>query len=180
MSQTTSPLPPCPDLSRLYPSDALTALDRAQALVSDMGGVLRDDRLKASLAELVRLGGELATHMGRHLGPLCARCAQNPKGGCCSRVMADESDAVLLSMNLLAGVVVRVHRDNGRDCLFLGETGCSLAFKPIFCINYDCQLITNGCAPEALQRYQHLRGRLLQEQWRVEQEILSRLRPEQA
>jgi hypothetical protein len=107
----------------------------------------------------------------------CSACATTSKnGGCCSLAMADESDTILLLANLLAGYEVRVQRDVGRECSFLGPTGCSLRFKPMFCLNYLCRHLRQRLAPDDLQRLDHTTGLLLQDQYRTEQMLLAALK----
>ena len=107
----------------------------------------------------------------------CTVCATTGKnGGCCSLSMADESDTILLLANLLAGNEVRVQRDDGRECSFLGSAGCSLLFKPMFCLNYLCRQIRQRLAPEALHKLDRATGLLLHGQYRTEQLLLAALK----
>ena len=107
----------------------------------------------------------------------CTVCATTGKnGGCCSLGMADESDTILLLANLLAGNKVRVQREDGRECSFLGPAGCSLRFKPMFCLNYLCRQIRQRLAPEDLQKLDRATGLLLQSQYRTEQMLLAELK----
>jgi len=105
---------------------------------------------------------------------VCATIGKN--GGCCSLAMADESDTILLLANLLAGNEVQVQRDDGRECSFLGPAGCSLRFKPMFCLNYLCSQIRQRLAPENLHKLDRTTGLLLQGQYRTEQILLAALK----
>jgi hypothetical protein len=59
--------------------------------------------------------------------------------------MANETDSMLLLINLSAGFEVNRERDDDYECCFLGPKGCSLKFKPIYCWNYLCrQIYTAG------------------------------------
>jgi len=107
----------------------------------------------------------------------CTVCASTSKGGgCCSLGMADENDTILLLANLLAGNEVRVQRDDGRECSFLGPAGCSLRFKPMFCLNYLCRQIRQRLTPEALHQLDRATGLLLQGQYQTEQLLLAALK----
>jgi len=160
----------------VYWGDAKTKLATAKGLQAALGEKIHDEQLAVGLARLNGLARELASQMrGMNFGIICSACAGRLGGGCCSQVMADETDVLQLLMNLLAGVAVDLCRDNGRECHFLGEAGCILSFKPIFCLNYDCSAIKDCPDDEGLMRYGQLRGRLLQEQWQLEQLLLQRL-----
>jgi hypothetical protein len=107
---------------------------------------------------------------------LCTACAATGvNGGCCSLAMADESDTVLLLVNLLAGNEVRVQRIDELECSFLGTAGCSLRFKPMFCLNYLCRRIRQGLAPAKLGRLERFSGLLLQSQYQIEQLLVTTL-----
>ena len=111
------------------------------------------------------------------LPDLCGECSRtSPTGGCCSQAMAGENDAVLLLINLLAGVRVYMHRDDGRECYFLGPGGCTLRYKPLFCLNYLCARIRKTVSGELLGRLETVTGLLLQEQYALEQKLLRTLR----
>lgn len=104
---------------------------------------------------------------------ICQNCARsNASGGCCSHAMTDENDAVLLLFNLLAGAPVELQRNEGAECLFLGKEGCSLQFKPYFCLNYLCRRLRLLTSPAILGRLERASGLLLQEQYAVEQLLL--------
>lgn len=56
--------------------------------------------------------------------------------------MANETDAVLLLINLLRGrTVISLRPEEDPECCFLGPTGCTLEPKPFFCLNYNCRAI---------------------------------------
>lgn len=110
------------------------------------------------------------------LGPLCSSCALKSGGGCCSLYMADENDAVLLLINLLAGHSVVIQKDDGFECYLLGPLGCVLRFKPIFCLNYNCHAIKVHTDAAILSSYLAASAKLLQSQWQVETLILASLR----
>jgi len=128
------------------------------------------------LAQALILEKELAKTMGAlDLGALCAVCGAKAGGGCCSSFMAGENDVVQLLINLLAGVPVAVLREDA-ECCFLGERGCLLLFKPMFCLNYNCQQIRLGAGPDRMRRLEQATGRLLQQQYALEQLLLEILR----
>ena len=160
----------------LYGSDCRTKLALAQGLHQPLTAEMQSEPILQSLTRLKEQAQNLAELMAAMgLDRICAACAAKPNGGCCSRAIANETDTIQLLMNVMAGIPVAICRDNGHECLFLGDTGCTLAFKPIFCLNYDCQAIKDQVTAEGAGRYDRLRGALLQEQWRLEQLLLERL-----
>ena len=165
-----------PSRHELYWGDCRDKLVSAVLLRTTLAASPLDQETALCLARLQTLARKLADLMGAMgLGQVCAACAAKPNGGCCSRVIADENDALQLLMNLMIGVRVELREMSGHECCFLGEAGCTLAFKPIFCLNYDCAAIKEGCDRGAYARYAELRGRLLQAQWSLEQRLLRRL-----
>lgn len=103
----------------------------------------------------------------------CRNCAvASASGGCCSLAMTEENDAVVLLLNLLAGSPVEIQRPAGAECLFLGESGCSLRFKPFFCLNYLCRQLRDQVQPALLHKLAKATGRLLQGQYATEQFLL--------
>ncbi len=107
----------------------------------------------------------------------CQACATtSATGGCCSLAMTDENDAVLLLLNLLTGGPVELQTSGGTECLFLGKAGCSLRFKPFFCLNYLCRQLRDTMHPTELLKLERATGRLLQEQYAVEQFLLGMLK----
>ncbi|MBU4034412.1 MAG: hypothetical protein KKG34_06395 [Proteobacteria bacterium] len=128
------------------------------------------------LAQAVIFQKELVGIMAAlDLGPLCAACGGRSGGGCCSNFMAGENDVPQLLLNLLAGVSVAVLREDD-ECCFLDTTGCLLLFKPMFCLNYNCRQIKQTAAPARMERLEQAVGRLLQQQYALEQLLLGVLR----
>ena len=163
-------------INDLYGSDCQNKFSIAQGLYLTLGVRIENEPISHSLARLQSLAADLAGQMAAmDFGRVCTQCAAKPNGGCCSRAIADENDAIQLLMNLLAGVPVALCRDNRHECTFLGATGCTLSFKPIFCLNYDCLAIKECAHGDGADRYDSLRGSLLQEQWRLEQLLLESL-----
>lgn len=160
----------------LYWSDCKTKLAIAKGIHAGLDGRIVNEQVALSLKRLESLARELSNQMvDINFGAFCSTCAARPGGGCCSLAMADENDALQILMNLLAGVAVDISRDDGQECHFLGESGCILLFKPIFCLNYDCAALRTCSAEDCFARYGQLRGRLLQEQWHLEQLLMQRL-----
>lgn len=111
----------------------------------------------------------LDAHMkSMDLGRLCSHCAARPGGGCCSAYMADNTDSILLLINLLLGVTVELRNNGEADCCYLGEQGCQFLIKPIFCLNYNCQHIVDGADGESLEGLYRLAATVLSQQTRVE------------
>ena len=90
--------------------------------------------------------------------------------------MADENDAVLFLVNLLAGHEVSIQKDDDFECYLLGPKGCILRFKPMFCLNYNCRAIKAHTKADILSSYLTASAQLLQKQWQVEGLILTNLR----
>ena len=135
-----------------------------------------DEPFSRLLAQAVICQQELARIMADlDLGALCAVCGAKAGGGCCSSFMAGENDVPQLLINLLAGVPVAVLREDA-ECCFLGERGCLLLFKPMFCLNYNCRQIRQGAGPARMQQLDQGVGRLLQQQYALEQLLLVFLR----
>ena len=149
----------------------------AQSLYPDLALELAaNEPFARMLAQAVVLEKELARTMaGLELAALCAVCGTKVGGGCCSSFMAGENDVAQLLINLLAGVPVAALREDD-ECCFLGERGCLLLFKPIFCLNYNCQQIRQGAGPDRMRRLDQATGELLQQQSALEQLLLEILR----
>lgn len=110
------------------------------------------------------------------MGPLCTACAATPDGGCCSAYMGHENNDVLqLLMNLLAGVPVESMVAEGDECCFLGEKGCVLKFKPIFCLNYLCHQIRDKATDNELLFLEKKTGALLGYQVSLEKLLIEEL-----
>ena len=128
------------------------------------------------LASAVICQKELARIMAAlDLGALCNVCGDRAGGGCCSSFMAGENDVPQLLLNLLAGVAVAALREDD-ECCFLGKKGCLLLFKPMFCLNYNCQQIRQTAGPTRMRKLEQAVGRLLQQQYALEQLLLDFLR----
>lgn len=136
-----------------------------------------DSEFNDNFLKLREYADDVNLHMsGMELAPLCIKCSSNPSGGCCSRFMSGETDSIQLALNMLAGIDVDVVCVNGTDCLFLGESGCIFIFKPMFCLNYNCSHIHEASADEAMRELEYLTGRLLGQQYILEQNILASMR----
>lgn len=156
--------------SALYFSDVRLKMDLAHRLFAFHGGAfaVREEvrQVKARLRDRARLLSDQMAIIG--LFTLCTDCAGRPGGGCCSMEMANETDAVLLFMNLLLGQDVAFQRDDGFECFFLGVSGCTLLVKPIFCLNYNCHWILTGNSALDLHKLGRATAALHQEQLLLE------------
>ncbi|MEN8140525.1 MAG: hypothetical protein ABFR97_04805 [Thermodesulfobacteriota bacterium] len=162
-------------LDDLYSAPVAQKLATAEAIYQEMGQELASDReVRAQLARLSDEGDILQQSM-TDLFTLCAQCGAREDGGCCSSYMAQETDGLQLLMNMLLGVKVVVQRDD-HECRYLGPEGCIFPLKPFFCLNYNCQQIIKANTPAALAPYLRASGRLLQQQYRLEQLLLEILR----
>ena len=118
----------------------------------------------------------LAGHMqSMELGRLCTHCATQDNGGCCSAYMADNTDALLLLINLLLGIQVRCRDNEDESCCFLGEQGCLFLVKPIFCLNYNCKNILDSAEVASLENLYRLAATVLSQQTKVESLLLDTL-----
>ena len=155
------------------PADKLAAAHRLHAVFAARP---EDAQLAATLAELRKHAEALAAHMrSLDFGALCTACASRPDGGCCSAYMADNVDAVLLLTNLLLGCDVRPVGTDPAGCRFLGERGCVLLIKPIFCLNYNCRAILDTTPAAGLAELFRRAAAVLSGQTRVEELLLARL-----
>ena len=161
----------------LYGTTIQARLGVAQRLYADLGPELATAEPSSRLlSQAVLCRQELSRIMADlDLGALCSVCGAKAGGGCCSRFMAGENAVLQLLVNLLAGVCVRILRED-EECCFLGERGCLLLFKPMFCLNYNCRQIRQTAGPAPMQRLDQGVGRLLQQQYGLEQLLLEFLR----
>lgn len=159
----------------IYAGSVADRLALAHRLFRHLAATLEQDlRVQELLAMLSRQAALLNTHMaGMQLAPLCIDCASRPDGGCCSLFMAGETDSLQMLINLLAHVEVRQVRNDGRECCFLGPTGCLFLFKPYFCLNYNCTHIHRAATASQMQRLLQLAGSLLTTQYLMEQHLLA-------
>jgi len=165
-------------LNELYHSDIRYKLPLALHLYQQEGEpLLALPAMRQALATLEERHQRLVEQMeALNLALLCTQCAGRSGGGCCSREMADENDAVLLLINLLAGGRPFFAReDDDGECSFLGGQGCILRFKPMFCLNYNCHAIRSPGETTTLTSYLAASGQLLQGQWQAETVILAHL-----
>lgn len=162
-------------LQRLYSSSVSERLKTAQRLFDQFSGQLKNNKaLTDGLEQLDLLARELSAHMNAmDMGRQCVLCASEEGGGCCSLYMAGETDTVQILMNLLVGIDVKKVRDDGFECCFLGSEGCLFSFKPMFCLNYNCTRIKENCDKTVMQELERLSGKLLRQQYHVEQMILA-------
>lgn len=160
----------------LYESDCRTKLDLAKGLHLSLHAQIDTIPILRSLALLTGMAKDLSNQMSAmDFGHVCSNCAAKPTGGCCGKDFVNGNDTIQLLMNLMAGVPVSFCQGNDKECLFLGKSGCTLSFKPFFCLNYDCQSIKDCASADGSGRYDLMRGTLLREQWRLEQLLMERL-----
>jgi len=162
-------------IESLYFGDVSSKIENAHRLHRESGARLRaDQEIQKSLSHLVQLEKKVAEAM-RSMGmfELCAECGGQPAGGCCSAKMANETDSMLLLINLSADFEVSRKRDDDYECCFLGPKGCSLKFKPFCCLNYLCRQIYADSSSEQIARLQGATGELLRQLVLVE-ELLQR------
>jgi len=140
----------------LYFGDLRYKMENSHRLHREFGTRLKaDHEIQEHLNQLLHLQEEVTETM-RCMGllELCAECGGRTAGGCCSAMMANETDSMLLLINLSAGFEVSPKRDDDYECCFLGSEGCSLKFKPFLCLNYLCRRIQTESSPLQLARLQ--------------------------
>ncbi len=162
-------------ISVCYCGDGKGKLEKAESFAEEYGfKLLQQKNVQDQLGivkEAVEALDEQMTAM--EMGKTCSQCAAKPDGGCCSAYMGNENnDALQLLMNILAGVKVKLVRDDGVECCFLGERGCLLLFKPIFCLNYLCGRIREESDKDKLSLLEQKTGALLTAQSTLEQIII--------
>ncbi|HIJ77896.1 MAG TPA: hypothetical protein HPP69_01125 [Deltaproteobacteria bacterium] len=136
-----------------------------------------DPNFATEFSKLNQLQAQLVKVMAAlQLGKLCAACAGNNGGGCCSAFMAGENDVVQLVLNLAAGIEVAPQHADGVECCFIGARGCILLFKPMFCLNYNCRRIREACFGGPLAELEKSGASLLRQQYLLEQQLLPILR----
>ncbi len=158
-----------------YRGDGEEKLNKAAVLVSSYGsGLSKDTKIQEQLLHVKDVLYRLEIHMASiEMGSICSTCAKIPGGGCCSAYMGNENNDVLqLVMNLLAGVDVRMIANNEEECCFLAKTGCILAYKPIFCLNYLCGKIRKKASKTQLRLLEKKTAELLNAQLQLEQSIM--------
>lgn len=138
--------------------------------------LLADTAITQSLALLRKYAAKLSAQMkAMNLGQLCSECASRTGGGCCSSYMEANSDVILLLINRLYGINVTRQHEDSTECCFLGNFGCILPIKPIFCLNYNCKHISDQATKTEMNDLEQLAGRLLTEQTRLESILLHNL-----
>ncbi|MFZ5764731.1 MAG: hypothetical protein ACOY4H_03950 [Thermodesulfobacteriota bacterium] len=164
-------------LDEIYFSDVVRKLACARDIYSRKGSALLAlAGIPEKLAVLERLAADLREQMAA-MGMFahCRNCGEKPGGGCCSAFMANETDAVLLLMNLLLGVEVSPQRDDLFECRYLGPCGCIFRVKPIFCLNYNCRLILESSDSHHLAALEKAAAAVLQEQTKLEILLLEQI-----
>ncbi len=138
--------------------------------------LLKDKAVNKSLGLLKKYAAELSAQMkAMHMDELCSNCAGQSGGGCCSAYMEANSDVILLLINRLYGTRITKQHGAAGQCCFLGDSGCILTIKPMFCLNYNCRHISDQATETEMRELEQLAGRLLTEQTRLESLLLHRL-----
>ena len=164
-------------MNELYFSAVPHKLACARQLYEQTGReLLALPNMRQRLHDLTLLSRALQLQMGSmSMFSLCGACAEKPGGGCCSAYMANETDALLLLLNMLLGVEVTSQRDDAVECCFLGQEGCILTVKPIFCLNYNCSHILTGNETLVLKNLEKAASAVLLAQTAVEKMLLERI-----
>jgi len=164
----------------LYSGSVVSRLAASRFIHRQLAEKLRgQDSFMSEFTRLLQHAKAVNNHMAEmNLGALCIRCSAQPSGGCCSLYMAGETDGLQMLMNLLAGIDVQAVRDDGSECIFLGQSGCIFIFKPMFCLNYICSHIHQAASSAQIEELQRLTGVLLAKHFEVEQFLLGLIRRE--
>ncbi len=165
------------DTDKIYYSSIDTKRQFALDLYQKHGTTLLGSAvINEKLANLEKLTGLLHVQMtNMTMFSLCIDCGQSQSGGCCSYYMANETDAVLLLINMLLGIKVAPQREDLYECCYLGRQGCILKAKPLFCLNYNCQKILTGNDSAALKKLESASSAVLREQTVLEDIILRKI-----
>ncbi|MCK9293442.1 MAG: hypothetical protein M0P70_00020 [Desulfobulbaceae bacterium] len=161
-------------MKELYFSDVPEKLSCARRLNERHGpDLLTLPGMREKLHNLEVLSQALQRQMaGMAMFALCKACAEKVGGGCCSAYMANETDALLLLLNMLLGVEVASQRDDSFECCYLGPQGCTLRVKPIFCLNYNCHHILTGNTSAVVKNLEKAASAVLLDQTAVEKILL--------
>jgi hypothetical protein len=139
--------------------------------------LLQEQKILDALARLQKGEAALNKQMqAMDMGIRCRACAAGTGGGCCSSYMAENTDAILLLINLLLGIEIRRQHNNDIDCCYLGSQGCIFIIKPIFCLNYNCSHIRKAALKDEMFNLTKLTAVLLGGQTDLEGSILKHLK----
>ncbi len=161
------------DLATYYSGSVEDKLSLARQLYRGKGArFLQNREITDTLESLRQKAADLDTQMeAMGMGARCSACGGRVGGGCCSSYMADNTDALVLLINLLLGIAINPV-DNGEECCYLGPRGCIFLIKPIFCLNYNCSHIQQAATKEELRILAMRSGALLSEQIGLEKLLL--------
>ncbi len=165
-------------IDSFYSGSVESRIAAGQSLYQLLADQLRKDvHFMHEFAKLIGHAEDVNHHMGSmRLAPLCIQCSAKPTGGCCSLFMAGETDALQMLMNLFADIEVIPVRDDGNECIFLGENGCIFLFKPMFCLNYNCYHIHEKSTSAEIAELERLTGVVLCKHYELEQYLLGIIR----
>lgn len=114
--------------------------------------ILRDENCVIFLKNYgAAIGKNLETMRNLDIDKSCAMCSETRMGGCCASGIEKWYEHVLLLVNLLMGVDLGKTGEIGGCCMFLGSTGCILAARHSFCVNYMCEDLKNSLSPSSLK-----------------------------
>ncbi len=132
----------------------------ARELFKSAGGRLKDDEYIRGLLLAVMEKSKTSSHLMQELGvsELCRQCDEEEGGSCCGAGIENRYDAVLLLLNLLAGVDLPASRFDEKSCYFLGPQGCVLKIRHTLCVNFLCAKIEESLSIKQLVRLQQVIG----------------------
>jgi len=124
--------------------------------------IRRDEDLTAAVARLAAAGRRLNACMrAARMDKICRLCGEQTGGGCCSASVARQVDQWLLLANRLLGCEPTPRCEDFTTCCFLGTHGCSLAVKPMLCVQYDCHALLCSMDMQRLAQVRDARQALL-------------------
>jgi hypothetical protein len=162
----------------LYGGDVGMKLEVADTLFRLYGRELVENtRVADGMSSMHRLHQSLQEHMLQlGMDRTCSKCGFADSGGCCSIDIAAETDVPQLLLNMLAGIAVSFRTKIDGECCYLDENGCIFQFKPIFCLNYNCDRIRTSEQRDNLKILEYRTGMLLKAQHDMENCLIDFLR----
>ncbi|HEC31363.1 MAG TPA: hypothetical protein ENI41_02610 [Deltaproteobacteria bacterium] len=134
------------------------------SLARDLFGIagttlMNDKHIRGLLAEVIEKARTSRQVMQElRINELCRQCDEEEGGSCCGAGIENRYDAVLLLLNLLAGVNLPASRFDEKSCYFLGPEGCVLKIRHTLCVNFLCDKIEENLSLEELVRLQEVIG----------------------
>ncbi len=132
----------------------------AQKIFQSLGTKLKSDPVIAEMLKETVSKSQLSAQLMRELSvtELCRQCDEEEGGSCCGAGIENRYDAILLLLNLLAGIELPSAGFDEKSCYFLGQNGCVLKIRHTLCVNFLCSGIEESLSIEQLVRLQEVLG----------------------